>query len=40
MVIIKIPYALSYRDESRIYQSWCRARRRSAMCTSTRTFLI
>jgi len=26
MVIIKIPYALSYRAESRITRSWCRVR--------------
>ena len=37
MVIIKVPYALSYRDESRIYRSWCPVRRRSATCTWIRT---
>ncbi len=38
MVIIKIPYALSYRDESRIYQKLVSGRaRHSATCTSTRT---
>ena len=38
MVIIKVPYTLSYKEEARIYQqARLRARRRSAMCTSTRT---
>jgi len=37
MVIIQVPYTLSYKEEARIYRKLTSSTKRFAKCTSTRT---